>query len=191
MGEPMADDERSGADHRQRVERGRADLLRQVLASSRFFIGFAILGSFLSAVTLIVYGFLTVGKIIIDLFGESISYEHAKKLSVEFIELTDVFLLGTVLYIVALGLYELFVDSELPVPDWLRVSDLDDLKEKLVGVIIVLLGVTFLGEVAKERKIGRDIFYEGIGIAVVIFALNLIRLANAIKHAKNGDEEKS
>lgn len=186
----MAEDERSRADHRQRVERGRADLLRQVLASSRFFIGFAILGSFLSAVTLIVYGFLTVGKIIIDLFGDEISYTHAKTLSVEFIELTDVFLLGTVLYIVALGLYELFVDSELPVPDWLRVSDLDDLKEKLVGVIIVLLGVTFLGE-ATGGTSGQTLFYEGIGIAVVIFALNLIRLANAIKHAKNGDEEKS
>ncbi len=39
------------------------------------------------------------------------------------------------LYIIAIGLYELFIDSRIPVPPWLRIDDIDDLKHKLVSVM--------------------------------------------------------
>ena len=70
--------------------------------------------------------------------SSAIDVDHAKHLAVVFIELTDAFLLGTVLYIIALGLYQLFIDSSLPLPGWLRVNTIDQLKSKLVGVIVVL-----------------------------------------------------
>jgi uncharacterized membrane protein YqhA len=148
-------------------------MVRRVLASSRYFIVAAVLGSFLSAVVLILAGVVAV----VDSAWKAIRHPRtdvaeAKKLAVDFIQMTDVFLLGTVLYIVALGLYELFVDADLPMPGWLQIHDLDDMKERLVGVIIVLLGVTFLGSAVTWTG-GAEILQYGTAIAIVIIALSL------------------
>ena len=86
------------------------------------------------------------------------------------IEVTDIILLGTVLYIVALGLYQLFIDQTLVLPRWLKVDDLADLKRDLIGVVVVLLGVSFLGEVVNWEG-QDDILPLGAGIALVIAAL--------------------
>ncbi len=149
---------------------GEKQVLRTVLASSRFFIAIAVLGSFVAAVALIVYGGIVVVDVTWHTFSHEIGPEGAKDLAVDFIELIDLFLLGTVLYIVALGLYELFIDSELPMPNWLLIQDLDDLKDKLIGVVIVLLGVSFLGKVVTWNG-SRDIIYFGGAIGFVILAL--------------------
>lgn len=152
-------------------------MIRRILASSRFVIAFAVLGSFLAAVALIFYGFFTVTEIVWEMVREhEASPKGAKVYAVEFIELIDLFLLGTVLYIVALGLYELFIDQDLPVPGWLHITTLDDLKDKLVGVIVVLLAVTFLGDVGAETIVGLDVLYVGLAIAAVITALTLVRM---------------
>jgi uncharacterized membrane protein YqhA len=39
----------------------------------------------------------------------------------------------------------LFIDSTLPVPMWLKIDTLDNLKAKLIGVVVTVLAVTFLG----------------------------------------------
>lgn len=145
-------------------------MLRTILASSRFFIAIAVFGAFIAAVALITYAGLVVVEVTWNAFSRDIAPEHAKTLAVEFIELIDLFLLGTVLYIVALGLYELFIDDKLPMPRWLLIRDLDDLKDKLLGVVIVLLGVTFLGKVVTWNG-DTAIVYFGAAIAAVIAAL--------------------
>jgi uncharacterized membrane protein YqhA len=148
-------------------------MIRRVLASSRYFIVAAVLGSFLSSVVLILAGVVAVvGSAAKAIRHPRTDVAEAKKLAVDFIQMTDVFLLGTVLYIVALGLYELFVDPDLPMPGWLRIRDLDELKERLIGVIIVLLGVTFLGS-AVTWDGTEDILEYGAAIALVIVALAL------------------
>lgn len=161
-------------------------MIQRVLASSRFFVALAVLGSFISSVTLLVYGSATVVRIA---WGEirhaDPSIEGAQRLAVEFIELTDIFLLGTVLIIVALGLYQLFIDAALPVPAWLRVDSLDQLKSNLVGVVIVLLGVSFLGFVV--RWDGDDnILALGGAVALVIAALGGFFVALQRLHDRAG-----
>jgi uncharacterized membrane protein YqhA len=162
-------------------------IVRRILASSRFFIIAAVLGAFLSSVVLIIAGVMAV----VELAWETARHPRsdvaeAKHLSVDFIQLIDVFLLGTVLYIVALGLYELFVDPELPMPGWLRIHDFDELKEKLIGVIIVLLGVTFLGSAVTWTG-GSDIFDFGAGIALTIAALTLAMYVTGHRHRQTSD----
>lgn len=49
---------------------------------------------------------------------------------------------------IGLGLYRLFVDPELPLPAWLKIRDLDDLKNNLVSSVIAVLSVLFLREAA-------------------------------------------
>ncbi len=156
------------------VKRQSQSLGSRLLASSRYVITVAALGTFLSGTVLLIFGVLAVVEISISAFGElNLSAQAVEELAVEFIKLTDVFLLGTVLYIVALGLFQLFVDSTLPLPAWLVVKDLEHLKEKLVGVIVVLLGVSFLGEVVSWDG-ETDILRLGISVAVVIAALGII-----------------
>lgn len=149
-------------------------MIRRILASSRYLVIIAVLGSFLAAIALIFYGGLTIINILIEIFTHpTFTITGAKHLAVESIEVIDLFLLATVLYIVALGLYELFIDENLPVLPWLVITNLDDLKAKLTGVITVSLAVTFLAYVV-EWDGNTNILALGVSIGLVLFALSFL-----------------
>ncbi len=145
--------------------------MNTLLGATRYMIYLAVLGALLAAVTILIYGFAEAVQLILTTIesGE-ISRKGAKALALEFIEIIDLFLLGTVFFIVGLGLYELFIDSDVPVPPWLAIKTLDDLKNKLVGVVILVLAVLFLGQVVTWDG-ERDLMGYGIAIALVIAAL--------------------
>jgi len=90
--------------------------------------------------------------------------------------LTDLFLVGATLMIAGFGFYELFIgriDAGGPgmrLPGWLRMHDLNDLKARVISMIILVAAVTFV-DVAVEAKDGLDTLYLGVGVAVVIAAL--------------------
>ncbi len=91
-------------------------------------------------------------------------------LTIDYVEFTDMYLLGVVLFMTALGLTVLFITEKIPLPAWLEFHDFDDLKERLVSVIVVMLGVHFLGKVLKGAD-GIELLWLGIGICVVVIAL--------------------
>ncbi len=145
-------------------------MLRQILASSRFLVIIAVIGSFLGATTLLIYGGLRSVQLIIKAIEGDVSSKGAKILALGFIEVVDLFLLGTVFYIIALGLYELFIDDQIPVPAWIQIKSLDALKSKLTAVTIVVMGVLFLGQVVTwDGKL--DLLPLGAAIALVIASL--------------------
>ncbi|MGA7954294.1 MAG: YqhA family protein [Gloeobacterales cyanobacterium] len=145
-------------------------MLSRILASSRYLILIAVLGSLGAFIALLISGALQIGLIVFSAITKpNISSKGLKALSLSFIEIIDIFLLATVFYIIALGLYELFIDASLELPGWLSIQDLDDLKNKLASVVIVVLGVLFLGQ-ALEWK-GNDILPYGVAVALVIAAL--------------------
>ena len=147
--------------------------LRRVLAGSRFFIVIGVVGSFLASIALLIFGGLkTIGLIISTFFG-GFNETSAKYVAVGFIEILDLFLLGTVLYIIALGLYQLFIDDKLPLPAWMHLHTLTDLKVELINVIIVLLGVSFLGAVVQWDG-GPNILALGLGIGAILAAYALL-----------------
>ena len=90
--------------------------------------------------------------------------------------LTDLFLVGATLMIAAFGFYELFIgriDASGPgmrLPGWLKMDDLNDLKARVIQMIILVAAVTFT-DVVVESKGGLDTLYLGTGVAVVIAAL--------------------
>ena len=108
---------------------------------------------------------------------------HSKQLILSCIEVVDLFLLATVFYITALGLYELFIDERIKVPDWLEIHTIDDLKTKLTSVIVVVLSVLFLSEVVRWNG-GTNILPLGSGIALVIAALTYF-LSSQVKKPKS------
>jgi len=161
-------------------------LAKRMLGGSRWVIFIAVIGTFLSAMVLLLYSVGVVIKTIWDLLTDiHFSEKEAKALSLTFISMIDLFLLGTVIYIISLGLYELFVDDDLPMPRWLKIDSIEALKEKLLGVVIVLLGVTFLGQVMSWSG-GRDIFYLGVGIAAVV--VSLVAAMRFTTHHSHGDK---
>ena len=170
-------------------------MLRNLFAASRFVIGLAVAASFLGSVILLAIATITlvtiawneIAEIRIDGFS-TLSGERLDRLGVELIEITDIILLGTVLYIVSLGLYQLFIDRHLPLPHWLKVGDLTDLKRDLIGVVVVLLGVSFLGEVVNWE--GEDsVLPLGAAVALVIAALGWILWLTPKKHGHDDAED--
>jgi uncharacterized membrane protein YqhA len=146
---------------------------RGILGMSRLIIVLAIIGIGLSSAVMLIYAIISLGLAIFHAFRESAyTIDGVQHLALELIELTDFFLLGMVLYVVAIGMYELFIDPNIPVPDWMRVESLDDLKTQIVNVVIVMLIVTFLGVALSTKEGGLDFLYFGLAIAVVVIAVS-------------------
>ena len=143
----------------------------------------AVFGSFAASVTLLIYGALETVITISHTATVSVSSENSKQLILSCIEVVDLFLLATVFYITALGLYELFIDDRIKVPIWLEIHTIDDLKTKLTSVIVVVLSVLFLSEVVRWNG-GTNIFPLGAGIASVIAALTYF-LSSQVKKPKS------
>ncbi len=137
------------------------------LSRSRLLVFVAVAGSFVCACALLGYGAWEV----LTLVGQLLSgAAKGKLLLLHAIEAIDTFLLATLCYVVALGLYELFVDETIQVPEWLAIHTLDDLKSKLLGVVVTLLGVLFLGQVVTWDG-ARDLQGYGFAVAAVIAAI--------------------
>jgi uncharacterized membrane protein YqhA len=131
-----------------------------------------VLGTFLASVSLYIFGLAGVVTYIASglTLDDPFSYIHLKEFSIVLIQAIDIFLLATVLYIIALGLYELFIDETLDLPNWLEVKTLNDLEDRLLSVIVVILPVSFLGKLAEWNK-GIDILWMGIAVGIVMLAV--------------------
>ena len=158
-------------------------MLHRVLARSRYLMLIAVFGSFAASVTLLIYGALETVITIGHTATVPVSRENSKELILSCIEVVDLFLLATVFYITALGLYELFIDDRIKVPIWLEIHTIDDLKTKLTSVIVVVLSVLFLSEVVRWNG-GTNILPLGAGIALVIAALTYF-LSSQVKKPKS------
>lgn len=105
----------------------------------------------------------------------------------------DEFLLGIILIIIALGVYELFISEidtlkgeEIPYPNWLTFHSLDDLKAVLTKVIIIILMVYFFkNAVVLHFDTPLSLLYLSIGIVLIAVANYLSH-----KHKGFGDKEK-
>lgn len=130
-----------------------------------------VVAAFATAVALIVYGAIDTWKFIDEVFlsGHEVDRNHVLLLAIEII---DLFLLATVVHVVALGLFQLYFRQDLHLPKWLVIESLDDLKSKLVGVAVTVLAVYFLGQVVSNGITGgANILYLGGAIGIVIAAL--------------------
>lgn len=163
----------------------------KLLPRTRYLVILAVAGALLASVAVLVYGLVEAAAAVWHLAASGeVSREAAKGLALAMIELVDLLLLGTVFYIIALGLYELFIDDRLPLPHWLEIHDLDDLKAKLIGVVVPVLGVSFLGQVLSWDG-ERDLSRLGFGIALVVAALTwfLSRKPKKSRTRENGEGE--
>lgn len=154
-----------GTGSREDERRDRKD--RIVIGSTRFIAIIPSIGLFAASIALMIVTLIATVQVTAEAIEGTVDILD---LMVDYIEYADFFLLAIVLYIMAIGLYSLFIDDDIPMPHWLEIHDLEDLKEKLIGVIVVVMGVYFLGRLIHGTD-SMDILCLGVGIAAVVFAL--------------------
>jgi uncharacterized membrane protein YqhA len=88
----------------------------------------------------------------------------------EVVEYVHTFLIGTVLYITAVGFYQLFI-QEINFPSWLKIESTEELETNLIGVTVVVLAVNFMGRIFVGST--DNLLQYGAGIALPIAALGL------------------
>jgi uncharacterized membrane protein YqhA len=155
-----------------------------VLSSTRYAVVIPAFASILGALLLMGQGSIAVITVIVDsvLGGYSL-----KDTIVDVLTAIDAILLGTVLLVIGYGLYELFIDTQIKVPLWLRIRNLDELKSKLIGVVVAIIAVVFVGVFVDTNR-ASDIMSYGLGAGALVAGLALF--AFATKKETKGQEEK-
>ena len=151
--------------------------MRRLIELSRFAVAVPAVTSIIASFVLMAIGVWEVVMTIVHLLDSSVS---VKLTVVAILTAVDTFLLATVLLVIGYGLYELFVDSEVKLPEWLEIRSLDDLKTKLIGVTVAILGVVFLGALV-DRKDANSVMLIGVGVGAVVLGLAAFTFASKRK----------
>jgi uncharacterized membrane protein YqhA len=132
------------------------------------------MASIIGALLLMGQGSVEMVLVVIDALSESVSL---KETIVEVLTAVDAILLGTVLLVIGYGLYELFIDADIDVPMWLRVNNLDDLKSKLIGVVVAIVAVVFVGVFVDSNR-SQDVISYGVGAGALVVGLAVFAWAS-------------
>lgn len=155
------------------------------LWKSRLFVIFAVIASILAGILMIglggvsvVWDFMHFNQVFVS--NDALETAH-KTIMIHAITAMDMFLIATVLFIFGIGLYDLFVQkidafNTEDSPE-LVVSSLEQLKEKLVKVIQIVLVVTlFKYAISFSYTSILDLLYLAISILLIAIATFLGRL---------------
>ena len=141
--------------------------MKRIMGLTRYAVFVPAISSIIGALLLMAQGSWAMLMAVID----SVSNGYGlKETIVEVLTAVDAILLGTVLLVIGYGLYELFIDADLDVPQWLRVYDLDDLKSKLIGVVVAIVAVVFVGVFVDSNR-ASDVISYGVGAGALVVGL--------------------
>lgn len=144
----------------------------------------AVVAAILSAFIMIVIGTIEVGSVCLEFASAFQSHEayegYTKNAVSHLVSAIDYYLIGTVFLIFGIGLYELFI-SKIDVAEndetssrVLIIHDLDQLKEKIAKVVIMVLIVTFFKyaiNINYSEMI--NLLYLSIGILLIAVSIYL------------------
>lgn len=156
-------------------------LFELLLWNSRYMVMLAVISSIVGMMILFLLSAADMAHLAMDyiemtVFGKDYPDFHVRAVS-HIITAVDDFLLATVLLIFALGLYELFIDKievaqgDKSASNILVINTLDDLKDRLGKVILMILIVAFFKNVLHVTfDDPLNILYMGAGILMVSLA---------------------
>ncbi|MEY3109162.1 MAG: hypothetical protein RL730_1513 [Actinomycetota bacterium] len=151
--------------------------MKRAIGLTRYAVFVPALASIFGAILLMAQGSIAIVMVVIDAVTTDLGL---KETIVEVLTAVDAILLGTVLLVIGYGLYELFIDAEIEVPQWLRVRDLDDLKSKLIGVVVAILAVVFVGVFVDSNR-SDDVISYGVGAGALVVGLAIFAFATRKK----------
>lgn len=147
--------------------------MRKILGLTRYAVIVPAVASIIGALLLMAQGSIAMVFVVIESVSQAVSLKES---IVEVLTAIDAILLGTVLLVIGYGLYELFIDTDIQVPQWLQVKDLDDLKSKLIGVVVAIIAVVFVGVFVDSNRAG-DVISYGLGAGALVLALAVFAYA--------------
>ena len=168
------------------------NIFELVLWESRFVVIFAVIASMLTAFS--VFYMATVDAyVLISHLGDyaadltpAVRMDMRSATVAHVVEIIDGYLLATVLLIFSLGLYELFISpidraaQSETATSVLLISSLDDLKNRLAKVILMILVVKFFEHaIGMKYETPMDLLYLSGGIALIGLALFLTHKSDA------------
>ena len=165
-------------------------MLTRFLAICRYLLIIPVIGGVIITAVVFLIGFIRIVRATLSLISSNeFHLNMLKKVSVASIEIIDLFLVGTVSYIVSIGLYKLFISKkEVNLPVKLTINNMAELENKIIGVLVAALAVYFLGFTVEEGK-SMDVLYVGGGIAMVILALSIfLRYNEGTKKSKTSED---
>jgi len=164
---------------RERAGRGTVSRLRsgfeQSLGLAQLTVLLPVVILLLSGIGAFIYGTAVAIHSVIEIAHHPFAVHNLRVFLTEI----DTFLIGATLIIAAFGLYELFVariepaSLRLPLPRWLEMTDLNDLKARVISMIILVVAVSFVDVLLEFRQATLEILYLGVGVAVFIIALTV------------------
>ena len=147
--------------------------MRKILGLTRYAVIVPAVASIIGALLLMAQGSIAMVFVVIESVSQAVSLKES---IVEVLTAIDAILLGTVLLVIGYGLYELFIDTDIQVPQWLQVNDLDDLKSKLIGVVVAIIAVVFVGVFVDSNR-ADDVVSYGLGAGALVLALAVFAYA--------------
>tara|TARA_B100000683_G_scaffold231836_1_gene233578 strand:+ start:6159 stop:6662 length:504 start_codon:yes stop_codon:yes gene_type:complete len=153
------------------------------LWSTRFIVLVAVILSIISSVTLFLLGGWDIIQATVNnnpLFNQNINTNN--ELLFKIISSIDLFLIGIVLLIFGFGVYELFI-SEIDfakgkfADSTLKINSLDQLKNKIIKVVIIVLIVKFFEKVLKlsdNFETPQDLVFFSLSILSICIGYYLI-----------------
>ena len=154
--------------------------MRKIVGFTRYAVIVPAIASIIGALLLMAQGSIAMVVVVID---SLITQMPLKDSIVDVLTAIDAILLETVLLVIGYGLYELFLDTNIEVPSWLQINDLDDLKSKLIGVVAAIIAVVFVGVFVDSNR-SSDVVSYGLGAGALLAGLALFSLATK-KDAKS------
>jgi len=151
--------------------------MRKIVGLTRYTVFVPAIAAILGALFLMAQESIAMVLTMID---SIVSQTPLKEVVVQVLTAVDAILLGTVLLVIGYGLYELFVDPEVDVPPWLQIRDLDDLKSKLIGVVVAIIAVIFVGVLVDSNRAG-DVLDYGAGAGALVLGLGAFAWATRRK----------
>jgi uncharacterized membrane protein YqhA len=92
---------------------------------------------------------------------------------------------ATVVLLISLGLYQLFVNRDLQLPSWLNTHGVEDLEKRLAGMIIIVMAVILLTQVIQWNG-EISVLWFGLAVASVILAISAFLYQEA-RHDRTSD----
>ncbi|MEW5745857.1 MAG: YqhA family protein [Nitrospirota bacterium] len=168
-------------------------IIERILWESRLVILLAVVASILAALLLVVIGSYDILHVLADAayaFGDASVYAAFHKTAItHIIGALDAYLIATVLIIFGIGLYELFIskiehiENDTRSSKILVIHSLDQLKEKLAKVIIMVLIVTFFKHAVNFS------YGDIMSILALSAGIFLVALSIYLTHKKHGGKE--
>ncbi|BFM38798.1 YqhA family protein [Synechocystis sp. LKSZ1] len=137
-------------------------LIKSLLCQSKYLILLSVFFILLTSFAAFIYASVLAGHLLWELLTHNWFVE---KIEFQFVEVIERFLTAITLLILAMGLYELFIQP-LKIASPLRVHSFHELKSNLGNVILLNMVVIFFGDLAEDQD-ALALLWKAVAITLI------------------------